>query len=70
MTKVEFRDGIKEMLEDMADPDGDFADMTNNFKQLSTELSEHDPVLADKFMDVSRSINDLGDYVRARAEKG
>lgn len=70
MTKDEFRNGLKEMLSDVVDPNGDFAEMNDGFVALANELSEHDPVLADKFMGVSRSVSDIVDYVRTRIEQG
>lgn len=68
MTKEEFRDGFREALEDMKDPNSEFQKILVEGRETADELRAYDPVLADKVMAIVASIDDLGAYIRSRGE--
>jgi hypothetical protein len=68
MTKEEFLDGIRDAVQDMADPGGCYQLMAREFTEVEHEVRRFDPVMATKLRAVVTSINDFGDYIKARAE--
>ncbi len=68
MTKDEFLEGIGDMVQDMADPRGDWQAIVTEGSEISAELKRFDPVLAQKFDAIVASISDFGAYVKDKAE--
>jgi hypothetical protein len=68
MTKEEFLDGVREMVQDMADPHGEYAAMATEGEEIAGEIRQFDPVMADKLLAIGTSIRDFGAYVQSRAE--
>jgi len=70
MTKEDFLAGLKDAIEDMNDPYGEFNTFVSEGRELAAEFASHDPVLSDKVSAVLRSIEDIGTYIRSRVERG
>jgi hypothetical protein len=68
MTKEQFLDGIREMVQDMADPDGDWQQLTVEGEEISAGIRQFDPALATKFDAILVSLRDFGHHVAAKAE--
>lgn len=68
ITKQEFMDGIKEMILDIDDPHGEFSVLAKEFADIESDIMEHDPVLASKFGNVVAAVQEMGRYVKSRAE--
>jgi hypothetical protein len=68
MTKEEFLMGVRRMVSDMADPDGEYVLMVSEGAQIASEMQQFDPVMATKMLAITDAIAALGDYVRSRGE--
>lgn len=68
MTKEEFLEGIRDAVQDMADPQGDYQLMAREFAEVEHEVRRFDPVMAQKLTAIVASIQDFGAYVQSRAE--
>jgi hypothetical protein len=68
MTKEEFLAGVQDLVQDMADPNGEYAVMASEGEEISNEIRQFDPVMADKLLAITTSIRDFGQYVQSRAE--
>jgi hypothetical protein len=67
MTKEEFLEGIKDMVADFDNPNGEIHGIKAEFEELAVEVGEHDPLLVGKFRAVVTAIEDIGSYVKSRA---
>jgi hypothetical protein len=68
MTKEEFLEGIKDGAFAMQDPNSEFGRIIDEGRELEVELREFDPILADKVGLVCLAIQELGEYIKLRAE--
>jgi len=64
MTQEEFLDGIREAIQDMADPNGDYQLMASEYSAVVDEVKRFDPVMATKLAAIVTSIQDFGSYVQ------
>lgn len=68
MTKEDFRMGILEAIEDMKNPNNDFAKAEIEGAAIVAEIHEHDPVLAQKFQCLVDSMVNISTYIKSRGE--
>jgi hypothetical protein len=67
ITREQFQEGIREMLDDIANPNGEFADIRNEFKTLYNDVHEHDAELATHLSEIMHAMDRMMEYVETRA---
>jgi len=67
MTKEEFKKAVKDMYDDILNPQGELAGIFNEMEELATEIREHDPIMASKFLEIKGSFESLKQYVVLKA---
>lgn len=69
MNRQEFQESIREVLEDVNDPNSEFNTVIiKEGHDFAAEMREHDPILADKVSAIVRSFENLRDYIKSRTE--
>lgn len=66
LTKEEFQQGIKAMIDDIKDPNGEFADIRKDFDDLYQDLSPHDAELATHMAEIMHAMDRMIVYVQNR----
>jgi len=68
LTKEDFRLFVQDVVQDMADPEGDFQVMARERENIKRELNKFDPVMATKFDSILGAIEDFGTYAASKGE--
>ena len=69
LTREQFQEEIKLAILDMKDPNGDYQDVVREGKKCAEEFQPHDPVLAGKIETIVVAIEQVGAYLKSRAEQ-
>lgn len=67
MTKEQFQAGIRELLKDIKEPDGELAGIRNDFHEIYTALAPHDAELATHMAEIMHAMDRMFTYVQSRA---
>lgn len=68
MTKEQFQSGIKQIVADARDPNGEFAGIRQDFLDLHADIEEHDPELAAQLAKVNFALDNFVEFATARVE--
>jgi hypothetical protein len=68
ITKEQFLIGVKEMVADAKDPNGELADLRTEFKSLYDDMAPHDAEMATRLHEVIDAMERFATYVVARGE--
>lgn len=68
MTKQEFKNMVEDILEDIQDPDGEFAGIVKDAPEEIAAVALYDQGMADRMKVIIDGFVELGRYVKQRAE--
>ena len=68
LTKENFQEMVIEVIQDMADPHGDFGMLQADGPLMVAEIQKFDPVMATKFESIITAMREFGEYCASRAE--
>lgn len=68
ITKEEFLEGIKDMVDDYADPSGHINEIIEELRTMTVDVKPYDAKLSSMFTDLADRFEDMGRYVRNRLE--
>lgn len=70
MTKEEFQAGIREILDDVEDPNSEFNTVfLKEGKEYAEDVKAFDPILSEKILTLIAGFEGLASYVRTRSER-
>lgn len=64
MTREEFLEGLAEMVKDIENPKGDFANMIGEGQEMIDAAAEFDPELGKKIENIVFAFSDLASYAK------
>jgi len=68
MTKEEFLEHVRDAIDNVNSPGGEYAAFIVEGEQNARNMAQHDPVLGQKVTRVVEAMKDLGTYLKHRGE--
>jgi hypothetical protein len=68
LTKEDFQEMVTEVIQDMADPHGDFQLLVKEGPLMVAEIRKFDTVMATKFEAIMTSMREFGEYCATKGE--
>ena len=66
MTKVEFKETVSRIAQDMESEYGQYAEILRDFENVKNEMGEHDSILASKVLALLNDFVSFGEYVKTK----
>ncbi len=68
MTRDEFREQVREAIDDIADPDGEYSHVLAEMRSDAAKVREYDAALSAKIEAIAVAVEELGAYLKDRGE--
>lgn len=69
ISREDFKRGIKDAVEDFADPGSEYAKFVKDVREVAVDLAEHDPMLSALFHRLVDTGEEIAAHIRQRGEK-